>query len=165
MPLALLGESLGQRLHQRFEAERVEFGALPGAQNALDRPAQPFGRDLGRLDSGCGRQRAAKDLGEHDVELVEVALVLDQQRARQTVEILHRLVGEVGFEGPHQVEEFARRHRRPRLAQGGEEGEEHAPTLGAAAGPRNGGFGQSKCRSGHSLSYNDVLQFGAWPGR
>ena len=138
--LALLGKALSQLRQQRFEAERLDLGALLGTQNALDRPAQPFGRDLGRLDAGRGRQRAAKDLGEHDVELVEVALILDQQRARQAIEVLDRLVGEVGLEGPHQVEEFARRHRHARLAQGGEEGEKHASMLGAGAAARNGGW-------------------------
>ena len=137
MALPLFGEALGQLRHQRLEAERLDLGALLRAQRALDRPAQPFGRDLGRRDTGR-RQRAAEDLGEHDVELVEVALVLDQQRSRQAVEILDRLVGEVSFEGPHQVEEFARRHRHARRAQGGEEGQKHAPMLGAAAGARNG---------------------------
>ena len=140
MPLSLLGEALGQFRHQRLEAERLDLGALLGAQRCARSPGaaiRPGSRSARRR---AGRQRAAEDLGEHDVELVEVALVLDQQRARQAIEIVDRLVGEVGVEGPHQVEEFARRHRHARLAQGGEEGEEHAPMLGAAAAARNGGW-------------------------
>jgi hypothetical protein len=133
----LLGEPLSQGLHQRLEPERLQFGALLGGQIALDRAPQPLGRQPGRINARIWGQRAAEDLGEDDVELVEIALVLDQQSARQAVEILDRLVGEVGVQRAHQVEELARRHRHARLAQGGEEGEKHAPMLGAASGARN----------------------------
>jgi len=43
---------------------------------------------------------------EHAIELVEIALVLHQRGARQIVEILHRLLGEVGIERLHQRQIF-----------------------------------------------------------
>ncbi len=54
---------------------------------------------------------------EHAVELVEVALVLHQGGARQIVEILDRLLGEVGVERLHQRQIFAQGHRDLRVAQ------------------------------------------------
>lgn len=74
--------------------------------------------------STCSK-RALERRGEDDVELVEIALVLDQKRAREMVEILDRLFGEVAVQSLHQGQIFARRDRHMRLPQRSEEGQEH----------------------------------------
>jgi hypothetical protein len=50
-------------------------------------------------------------MAEHAVELVEVALVLDQRGARQIVEVLDPPAGEIGIHRLHQGQVFAQRHR------------------------------------------------------
>ena len=62
---------------------------------------------------------------EDAVELVEVALVLHQRGAGEIVEILDRLVGEIGVERLHQRQIFAQGHRDLRVAQRCEELQEH----------------------------------------
>ena len=67
-----------------------------------------------------------EDVAEHVVELVEVALVLDQRGARQVVEILDPAFGEVGLHRLHQRQIFLQRHRHPGGFQLMKEGDEHA---------------------------------------
>ena len=62
---------------------------------------------------------------EHAVELVEVALVLHQRRARQIVEILDPARGEVLIHRLHQRKIFAQRDRQAGAFEFGEEFDEH----------------------------------------
>ncbi len=58
---------------------------------------------------------ALEDVAEHAVELVEIALVLHQRRARQIIEILDAAAGDVLLHRLHQREVFAQRHRHAGL--------------------------------------------------
>ena len=66
-----------------------------------------------------------EDVAEHAVELVEIALVLHQRRAREIIEILDPPAGEVLLHRLHQREVFAQRHRHAGGFQLMEEGREH----------------------------------------
>ena len=125
MALLLLAQPFAQRLHQLLEAEGLQLRLFLGREIALGHPAQPFLGNFDLVDRLAQRDDPLEGGGEDDVELVEIALVLDQQRARQVIEMLHRPVGEALFERLHQHEIFARGDRQMRLAQRGEEGEEH----------------------------------------
>ena len=74
---------------------------------------------------------ALEDVAEDAIELVEIALVLHQRRAREIVEVLHPAAGEVLFHRLHQREVFAQRHRKAGGFQLVKEGREH---VGAAPG-------------------------------
>ena len=80
---------------------------------------------------------ALEHVAEDAVELVEIALVLHQRRAREIVEILDPPVGEILLHRLHQGEVFAQRHRQAGLLELMEEGREHSGT-DLAAHPRRG---------------------------
>ena len=94
MPAALFREALAQGLHQLVEpAEGFDLGLLLVGKEFLVEQAQPV---LGQIDGVRARFLAAHDLnpleglGERLVEAVVVTLVLDQNGARQAVEVLNR---------------------------------------------------------------------------
>jgi hypothetical protein len=62
---------------------------------------------------------------EHAIELVEVALILHQSSAGEVIEVLHRLLGEVGVQRLHQRQIFAQGHRDLRIAERREELQKH----------------------------------------
>ena len=123
----LLRESLAQRLHQLVEAQLLDFRPLFGAQILFGQPAQPFLRQLLGLDRGRNREHPLERVREDDIEPVEVALVLDQQRARKPIKLVDRPLGEIAFQRPHEIEILARSDRYVRLAQIGEESQKHRP--------------------------------------
>ncbi len=85
----LLLEALLQFLHQLVEtAERLDLRLLLIGEEAVGEALQPVVRDVVRLFSR--RFEALEDVAENPVELVEVALVLHQRRAREVVEFLRR---------------------------------------------------------------------------
>ena len=85
----------------------------------------PFGGDIGVFHRVQQALEPLEHGAEHAVELVEIALVLHQRGARQIVEVLHRLVGEVGVQRLHQRQIFAQGHGDLRVAQRGEELQKH----------------------------------------
>ena len=82
---------------------------------------------------------ALEHMAEHAIELVEIALVLHQRRARQIVEILDTPAGEVLLHRLHQREIFAQRHRDAGLFELVKEGDEHAGSIRAARSARQAG--------------------------
>ena len=121
----LLLEALAQGLHELVPAHGLDLLLLFLGEIFLGELLQPLLGDLGLLH---GVEQALQPLehgAEHAVELVEIALVLHQRGARQIIEILHRLVGEVGVERLHQRQIFAQGHGDLRIAQRGEELQEH----------------------------------------
>ena len=56
-----------------------------------------------------------------------MGLVLHERRAREEVELLHALAGEIAFEGAEEDEVLPKRDGNARLAQRGEELEQHGP--------------------------------------
>ena len=72
---------------------------------------------------------ALEDVAEHAIELVEIALVLHQRRARQIIEILDTARGDILLHRLHQREVFAQRHRHAGGLKLVEEGREHSSHL------------------------------------
>ena len=123
--LLLLGQPLAQRLHQLVEAaQRLDLRLLLLGKGALGQLAQPVLGDL-RLQRRVHPLKALEHMGEHPVEAVQVALVLDQGGARQVVEAVHRQVGHAPVHRLHQHEVLAQRHGRLGVAQLGEQAQEH----------------------------------------
>ena len=125
MPALLLLQALAQRLHELVPAHRLDLLLLFLGEVFFGELLQPFGRNV-RLLHGVEQALQPLEHGaEHAIELVEIALVLHQRGARQIVEILHRLLGEVGVERLHQRQIFAQGHRDLGVAQRCEELQEH----------------------------------------
>ena len=123
--LLLFFKTLLESLHELVPAHGLDLLLLFLAEIFLGQLLQPLLGNLGLLH---GVEQAFKPLehrAEDAVELVEVALILHQRGPRQVVEILHRIVSEVGVERLHQREVFAQRHGDLRIAQRGEELQEH----------------------------------------
>ena len=118
-------EALAQRLHELVPAHRLDLLLLFLGEVFLGELLQPFGGNV-RLLHGVEQALQPLEHGaEHAVELVEVALVLHQRGARQVIEILDRLLGEVGVERLHQRQIFAQGDRDLGIAQRCEELQEH----------------------------------------
>ena len=125
VPALLFLQALAQGLHELVPAHRLDLLLLFLGEVFLGELLQPFGGNV-RLLHGVEQALQPLEHGaEHAVELVEIALVLHQRRAGQVIEILHRLLGEVGVERLHQRQIFAQGHRDLRVAQRCEELQEH----------------------------------------
>ena len=76
---------------------------------------------------------------EDAVELVEIALVLHQRRARQVIEILDLARGKIRLHRLHQRQIFAQRHRHAGGFEFLEEGDEHCfPVMTGHSRSKNG---------------------------
>jgi len=71
----------------------------------LHKRAQPILGDF-RLARVAQQLEALEHVGEHLIEAVEVALVLDEGRARQVVEVLDLALGQVGLQRLDQRQVF-----------------------------------------------------------
>ena len=131
MALLLLGEALPERFHELVPAHGLDLFFLVVGEVFLGEFFQPVGgnfRLLHRVEQGF---KALERRAKHLIETVEIALVLHQQRARQKIEFVDRLVGEPLVERLHEVEIFARGDGHPRFLQGGEKGQEHGYRSGS----------------------------------
>jgi hypothetical protein len=125
MAFLLLGQALAELLQQSVEAaERGEPGFLLFAQQTLETLAQPIRRNLRQLRR-VDRSNAGKIRDERALELVVMALVLDQHGAREMEERGRIGEREVGVERGHEVQPLAQRDRHARRAQGFVETDEH----------------------------------------
>jgi len=135
MAAFLLGEPLTQGLEKLFEAaRRLDLLLVLLGQIFLGELFKPFGwyfRGVRLLD----QVETLEDVTEHAIELVEIALVLHQRRARQVVEILDTPAGKVALHRFHEHEVFAQRHRQAGLFELMEEGRKHCSILRAAGPP------------------------------
>ena len=132
MAALLLGQPLGQRLHQLLPAaERLDLTLLLLRQVLLRQLAEPFLRDLG--GDGIGAVGDAfqplEDVGEDLIEAVDVSLVLNEAGARQVVEVLDAVVGDPLPHRLHQRQILLEGDRHLGLAQFVEEGREHRRCL------------------------------------
>jgi hypothetical protein len=117
MALLLLFQPLLQRLHELVPAHGLDLFLLFVGEIFFRQLAQPLFRDL-RLLHGIEKVlEALEGRAEHSVELVEIALVLHQRGAGEIIEILHRLIRQIGVERFHQREIFTQRDRNLRVAQ------------------------------------------------
>jgi hypothetical protein len=89
---------------------------------------EPLRRDLG-AERLARRLQPLEHVAEDAVELVEVALVLHQRRARKIVEVLDPTAGEILLHRLHQREVLAQRHRHAGRFELVEEGDEHGASL------------------------------------
>ncbi|MEY9534080.1 hypothetical protein AB7M37_003879 [Sinorhizobium fredii] len=124
----LLGEPLAQRLHQLVEApKRLDEPLFLLGQVFLGELPQPFLGD-GGFDKALrlrGRLEPGKGALEDPVEAVEVALVLDERRARQEIEGFNVEGGDPLLHSLDQRQELPERHRDLLGLQFEEEGDEH----------------------------------------
>ena len=121
----LLFEALAQGLHELVPAHGLDLLLLFLGEIFLRELLQPLLGNLGLVHRIEQVLQPLEHGAEHAVELVEIALVLHQRGARQIVEILHRLVGEVGVQRLHQRQIFAQGHGDLRVAQRCEELQKH----------------------------------------
>ena len=125
MPLLLLRQPLAQCLEQLLPAaERLDAPLFLVAEQALRHCCQPLRRQL-RLERREAALGPGEVLGEHTVEAIEMALVLDQRQARQVVEILGREKGHALPQPLQQHQQLGQRDRNTRGAQRQEEFNEH----------------------------------------
>ncbi len=125
----LFGEPLAQRLEKFFEAAHgLDLLLLFLGEIFFRELLQPLGGDFGgqRL---FDEAQTFEDVAEHAVELVEIALVLHQRRARQIIKVLDAAAGDIHLHRFHQRQIFAQRHRNAGLFQLVEEGREHRGIL------------------------------------
>ena len=111
--------------HARHALEQHGLQLLAFGEELLGELAQPFLRDLGGDALPGRRLEALEDVPEHLVELVEVALVLHQDRARQVVEVVDRIIGDVLLHRLHERQVLLDGDRHLGLAQLEEEVGEH----------------------------------------
>ncbi len=136
----LLLETLAQRLEQFVEpAHGFDQLLLLVGEVFLGELLQPLGRDFD-LERLRDQIEPLEHVAEHAVELVEIALVLHQCRAREVVEVLHPPAGEVGVHRLHQRQIFAQRHRDAGGFQLMEKGDEHSVKFTAVAVPAKAGI-------------------------
>ena len=81
--LFLFLKALFECFHELFEAAHgFDLVHLFLGEEFLRHLAQPFLRNVLHIDSVLHRIKTLEDVAEHAVELVEIALVFDQRRAR-----------------------------------------------------------------------------------
>ncbi|OIQ70482.1 hypothetical protein GALL_479070 [mine drainage metagenome] len=145
MAALLFLQPLAKRLHELVPAHRLDLLLLFLGEVFFGEFLQPFGGNV-RLLHGVEQALEPLEHGaEHPIELVEIALVLHQRSARQVIEILHRLLREVGVERLHQRQVFAQGHRDLGVAQRCEELQEHGSQIArpsASVKGRRRGSGQ-----------------------
>ena len=131
MAAALFGEPLAQGFQKLVEAaQRLDLLFLFFSEVFFGELSQPLGRYFG-VQRLFDEIEALKDVAEHAIELVEVALVLHQRGTRQIVEIFDPTPGQIPLHGLHQRQILTERHRQAGLLQLVEEGRKHRCILGA----------------------------------
>ena len=147
-------EALAKRLHELVPAHRLDLLLLFLGEVFFGELLQPFGGNV-RLLHGVEQAFQPLEHGAEDaVELVEIALVLHQRGAGQVVEVLHRLLGEIGVERLHQRQIFAQGHRDLRVAQRCEELQEHGIQIARRTADVKGQRIPDRPRPGGFFNYN-----------
>jgi hypothetical protein len=121
-------EQLLEPLHQLLEpAHRLDLCLFLGRQVALEPLFEPFGR---QGECGIGQLLDAAKIGaERLVELVEVALVLDQREPGEVIEIVERGADDTFAQRAEQRQVLLDRHRQLCGAQRVEEVDQHDAVL------------------------------------
>ena len=97
MAFLLFLEALLQLLHDLFPAaQRFDLRFLLLGQEFLGQCLQPFLGNVGEL-AITDQFQALEHMTENDVELVEIALVLDQRGAGEKVEVLDPAIDDIGI--------------------------------------------------------------------
>ena len=110
MALLLLLQPLLQLFHYLVPAaERLDLGLFLIRQEPLGQGFEPFFRNF-RLKRFRHQVEALENMAEDLVELVEIAFILHQRRARQIIEILDPFFGKIRVQRPHQGEILLERH-------------------------------------------------------
>ncbi|RMS54205.1 hypothetical protein ALP64_202598 [Pseudomonas syringae pv. actinidiae] len=125
MAFLLLLQALLELIDKLVEAaQRLDLRALFVAQRALELLAQPVFRNQ-RLQVIVELFQTVEVGTEGAVELVEMALVLDQNRACKKVELIDIGEDDPLFKGIDQVQQFTQRHRHLGRAHFVEQVEQH----------------------------------------
>ncbi len=153
-----LAHALRQHLHQLVEAAHLlDLLLLLLGEELVGQGFQPFGRHVlghAQLD----QLQPLEHVAEHQVEAVEVLLVLHQRRARQVVEFLDRRSITSRSMRLHEHEVFLERHRHLGLLELVEEGLEHRRWAYS-----NGCLSEDEGRRGPCPA--SIAPLGAWPGQ
>jgi len=129
MAFFLLFKALFERLDQLVQpAQGLQLGAVFGAQRAFEFLAQPVFGDQ-RLKVLVEVLQAIEIGAKRPVELVEVTLVLHQNRSRQVIKLVHVGEGHPVFQGIDQVQQFTHRNRHLGRAHFIEQIKQHAYRL------------------------------------
>ena len=129
MAALLLGKALAQGFEKLFQAaQRLDLFLFFVGEIFLGEFFQPLDGNF-RGERVFDQVEAFKDMAEHAVELIEIALVLHQSGTRQVVERLDPAVGQIHLHRLDQREIFAQRHRQAGGFELMEEGREHRSTL------------------------------------
>src|SRR5690606_34617231 len=149
--LLLLLEDLAQPLHQLVEAAQgLDRGLLLGGELALHHPPEPL---LGDVERELGDRFDALEVGaERAVELVEVALVLDERGLREMVEVVDRRGDDLALHGFEQHQVFLDRDGQLGAAQVLEEVDQHRFVSRQGCGRRASLASRWRRTAGHSLS-------------
>jgi hypothetical protein len=126
---ALLLETLAQGLHELVPAHGLDLLLLFLGEILVDQLLQPLFRDVRLVERIEQALESLEGDAEHAIELVEIALVLHQRGARKVIEILDRLLGEIGVHRFDQREIFAQGDRNLRFAKIGKELQKHGATV------------------------------------
>jgi hypothetical protein len=127
----LLFHALAQKLKELVQpADCLDLSLFLLGQIFFGEFLEPRRRDLGG-QRFTHQLEPLEHVAEHAVELVEVALVLHQRRAREIVEILDPTAGEISLHCFHQRQIFAQGDRNTRRFELVEEGNEHGARLRA----------------------------------
>ena len=119
MRLVLFGHPFFEGFQKFFQtAQGFDLGHFFGAHHPLGDLAQPvfgnfiqqafFGAPLQSLEAGA----------EHAIELVQIALVLDQTGTAQEIEIIDVIIGDALFHALNQGQIFPERYRNIGLFKG-----------------------------------------------
>src|SRR5262249_10239812 len=122
-----------QKLEQLVQpADSLDLFALFLGEIFFGELLEPLGRDLGG-ERVAHQLQPLEHVAEDAVELVEIAFVLHQRRAREIIEVLDPAAGAVLLHRLHQREIFAQGPRHAGGFELVEEGNEHGASLRAYA--------------------------------
>src|SRR5262245_44716837 len=156
----LLLHALAQGLEQLVQpAHRLDLLLLLLGPVFVRELREPLGRNL-RGERLAHELEALEHVAEDAVELVEVALVLDQRGAREVVEVLDPAAGEILLHRLHQREIFAQRHWHAGGLELMEEGDEHGASLRHCAGWSSP---DRRAQAAHGLRKPSITTRSAWP--
>ena len=114
------------------DAEAVDLRHLLGRQIGFGDQPQPFFRDFGADLLAAGRDQALEHFGEHPVEPVELALVMNEGGAGEIIELLGLGGDHLGVHRFEQQQMLLQRGGNAPAAQRFDKADEHVRRLSAA---------------------------------
>ena len=128
MAALLVFQTFAQGFHELVKpAKGVDLGLFFGTKVFFGQLFQPVAGDIDSLENLRGTDvfQTGKTGGKGTVELVDVALVLDHDRAGQDIERLNVIGREASLHAVEKARKFAQGNGNPSIAQFRKEGQEH----------------------------------------